>query len=100
MKPIQKAILIGIVTLVVYLLVVVITTPALEPLDAISAAFQLNSIVIIGMGIGIGYGANYPQLPPLFCYGDGIRGIQSPSPLPFVLGPPLALPILCLFFFN
>jgi len=29
--------------------VVVITTPALEPLDAISAALQLNSIVIFGM---------------------------------------------------
>ena len=26
----------------------------MEPLDAISAAFQLNAIVIIGMGIGIG----------------------------------------------
>lgn len=38
----------------VYLLVVVVTTPALEPLAAISAAFQLNSIVIIGMGVGIG----------------------------------------------
>ncbi len=54
MKPIQKAILVGIITIVVYLSVVVITTPALEPLAAISAAFQLNSIVIIGMGIGIG----------------------------------------------
>ena len=31
-----------------------LTTPALEPYDAINAAFQLNSIVIIGMGIGIG----------------------------------------------
>ena len=37
-----------------YLGIVVITTPALEPVDAISAAFQLNSIVILGMGIGIG----------------------------------------------
>ena len=54
MKPIQKAILVGIITVVVYISVVVITTPALEPLDAISAAFQINSIVIIGMGIGIG----------------------------------------------
>jgi len=54
MKPIQKAIIVGIITIVVYLSVVVITTPALEPLAAISAAFQLNSIVIIGMGIGIG----------------------------------------------
>jgi len=55
MNPIQKAIIVGIITIVVYLSVVVITTPALEPLDAISAAFQLNSIVIIGMGIGIGF---------------------------------------------
>ena len=37
-----------------YLFVVVITTPALEPLASVSAAFQLNSIVIIGMGIGVG----------------------------------------------
>ena len=54
MNPIKKAILVGILTIVVYLSVVVITTPALEPLAAINAAFQLNSIVIIGMGIGIG----------------------------------------------
>ena len=54
MKPIQKGTLVGIITIVVYLSVVVLTTPALEPLDAISAAFQLNSIVIFGMGIGIG----------------------------------------------
>ena len=52
--PIKKAIFVGILTIVIYLTVVVITTPALGPLDAISAAFQLNSIVIIGMGIGIG----------------------------------------------
>ncbi len=53
-QPILKSFLAGVITLVVYLLIVVITTPALEPLSAISAAFQLNSIVIIGMGIGIG----------------------------------------------
>ena len=53
-SPIKKAILVGILTIVIYLTVVVVTTPALGPLDAISAAFQLNSIVIIGMGIGIG----------------------------------------------
>ena len=54
MKPIQKATTIGIITVFVYLSVVIITTPALEPLAAISAAFQLNAVVIIGMGIGIG----------------------------------------------
>ena len=54
MKSISKAIFVGITTIIIYLMVVVITTPALEPLAAISAAFQLNSIVIIGMGVGIG----------------------------------------------
>jgi len=54
MKPLEKSVLVGIITVVVYLMVVVITTPVLKPLDAINAAFQLNSIVIIGMGIGIG----------------------------------------------
>jgi len=54
MGPIQKATIVGVITIVIYLSVVVATTPALEPLAAINAAFQLNSIVIIGMGIGIG----------------------------------------------
>jgi hypothetical protein len=54
MKPLQKASIVGIITIIIYLFVVVITTPALEPLAAISAAFQLNVIVIIGMGVGIG----------------------------------------------
>ena len=53
MRPIQKATIVGIITIVLYLFVVVITTPALEPLAAISAAFQLNVIVIFGMGIGL-----------------------------------------------
>ena len=47
MKPVEKAIVVGIVTIVVYLSIVVITTPALDPIPAINAAFQLNSIVII-----------------------------------------------------
>ena len=54
MKPIRKGILVGIATIMIYLTVVVATTPGLEPLYAINAAFQLNSIVIFGMGIGIG----------------------------------------------
>ena len=54
MKSLHKSILLGLLTIAIYLSVVVITTPALGPLDAINAAFQLNSIVIIGMGIGVG----------------------------------------------
>ena len=53
-NPIKKAIMVGILTIFVYLTVVVFTTPALEPLAAVNAALQLNAIVIIGMGIGIG----------------------------------------------
>jgi hypothetical protein len=54
LNPIRKAVLVGTATVLMYLGIVVITTPALEPVDAISAAFQLNSIVILGMGIGMG----------------------------------------------
>ena len=46
--------MVGILTITIYLSVVVITTPALGAMDAISAAFQLNAIVIVGMGLGVG----------------------------------------------
>jgi hypothetical protein len=54
LKSVIKGILFGSVTIAVYLLIVVITTPALEPISAISAAIQLNSPIIAGMGTGIG----------------------------------------------
>lgn len=54
MKPIPKSILVGSLTIAIYLSVVIITTPALGPLDAVNAAFQLNAFVIVGMGVGIG----------------------------------------------
>lgn len=54
MNPIKKGIIVGAITIAVYLTVVVLTTPALPPDAAINAALQLNSIVIIGMGVGIG----------------------------------------------
>lgn len=54
MSPITKGVIFGIITITAYLTVVVVTTPALPPEAAINAAFQLNSIVIIGMGVGVG----------------------------------------------
>ena len=54
MKPVLKSIVIGAITIAGYLGIVVITTPALPAEAAIDAALQLNSIVIIGMGIGVG----------------------------------------------
>ena len=49
-----KPILFGALTVLAYLGVVVITTPALEPAIAVVAAIQLNSPVIFGMGVGVG----------------------------------------------
>ncbi len=54
MRPIVKASIVGVITIIVYLTVVVVTTPALPADAALSAAFELNSIVIVGMGVGIG----------------------------------------------
>lgn len=54
MRPIVKASIVGVITIILYLSVVIVTTPALPADAAISAAFELNSIVIVGMGVGIG----------------------------------------------
>lgn len=54
MKPITKSVIFGTITVLAYLGIVVITTPALDPISAMSAAIQLNSPIIIGMGIGVG----------------------------------------------
>ena len=54
MSPISKGIVVGIITVILYLGVVIITTPALAPLDAVSVALQINYVIIPGMGIGVG----------------------------------------------
>lgn len=54
MRPIIKGGIVGVAATLVYLLVVVLTTPALPPDAAMHAAFQLNSVIIFGIGIGIG----------------------------------------------
>ncbi len=54
MRPLVKASIVGVITIIAYLTVVVVTTPALPADAALSAAFELNSIVIVGMGVGIG----------------------------------------------
>jgi hypothetical protein len=53
-KALVNGIIIGIVTTIVYLAVVVITTPNLPAIAAINAAFKINSIVIFGLAVGIG----------------------------------------------
>jgi hypothetical protein len=53
-KGLVKGIIIGSLTIVIYLLVVIITTPTLLPISAINAAFKINSIIIFGLAVGVG----------------------------------------------
>jgi hypothetical protein len=53
-KALVNGIIIGIVTTIVYLAVVVITTPSLSAIAAINAAFKINSIIIFVLAAGIG----------------------------------------------
>lgn len=54
MKSIIKSVLFGAIVVFAYLGIVVLTTPALDPISAVSAAIQLNYPIILGMGIGVG----------------------------------------------
>ncbi len=54
LRPIPRGMLFGAVTVAAYLGIVVVTTPSLDPVSAVSAAIQLNSPIIVGMGIGVG----------------------------------------------
>jgi hypothetical protein len=54
LKPIIKGALSGLLTAAIYLLVVVLTTPALTPTSAVQAAFALNWAIITAMSIGVG----------------------------------------------
>jgi len=49
-----KGVIVGIITAIIYLAVVVITTPNLPPSMAIGAALKVNGIIIIGLAIGVG----------------------------------------------
>ena len=53
-RALVKGIIVAIVTAIVYLAIVVITTPSLPAIAAINAAFKVNSIVIYGLAIGVG----------------------------------------------
>jgi hypothetical protein len=49
-----KGVLVAIITAIIYLMVVVITTPNLPASTAINAALKVNGIIIIGLTVGIG----------------------------------------------
>jgi hypothetical protein len=53
-KAFMKGITVGIATAVIYLAIIIITTPNLPAIAAINAAFKVNSIVIFGLALGVG----------------------------------------------
>ena len=53
-NALKKAIIMAAITAIAYLIVVVITTPSLPPESALKAAFAINSMVIIGISVGVG----------------------------------------------
>jgi hypothetical protein len=53
-KGLMKGITVGLATAVIYLAIVIVTTPNLPAIAAINAAFKVNSIVIVGLALGVG----------------------------------------------
>jgi len=53
-KAFMKGTVVGVSTAIIYLAIVIITTPNLPPMAAINAAFKVNSIVIFGLAVGVG----------------------------------------------
>jgi hypothetical protein len=53
-RSLLKGVIVGTITAVVYLTVVVITTPNLPPSAAINAALTVNGIIIVGLAVGVG----------------------------------------------
>src|SRR5437870_12114171 len=53
-RALAKGIIVGSISLLAYVLVVVVTTPSIPAGVAIKIAFTVNSIVMIGISVGIG----------------------------------------------
>ena len=53
-KALVKGVIFGVITTLIYIIVVVVTTPSLPPIAAINAAFRINSMIIFGLAIGVG----------------------------------------------
>lgn len=53
-RALAKGIVSGSISLLVYILIVVVTTPSLPPTVAIKIAFTVNSVVMVGISLGIG----------------------------------------------
>src|SRR5437867_11755398 len=79
-RTLTKGIIVGSVSLLAYVLVVVVTTPSIPAAVAIKIAFTVNSIVMIGISVGIGAQAflsSYGRL--MGCRLDKKKGLVGAS---------------------
>jgi hypothetical protein len=53
-KALVKGIIVGGIAALIYLIVVIVTTPSLPLIAAINAAFKINSVIIFGLAVGLG----------------------------------------------
>jgi hypothetical protein len=63
-NALKRGLIAGCITAITYLLVVIITTPNLPYLAALSAAIKVNGIIVLGLAIAIGvqiYMSNYGE---------------------------------------
>lgn len=61
-NALKRGLIAGSITAITYLLVVIITTPNLPYLAALSAAIKVNGIIVMGLAIAMGvqiYMSNY-----------------------------------------
>ena len=53
-RSLLKGFVVGVIAMVAYLTIVVVTTPNLPAATAISTAFTINPLIIVGVAIGVG----------------------------------------------
>jgi len=54
LSALVKGLIAGFVSLAIYLLIVVFTTPNLPPLASLNAVMEVNWVIIVGLSVGIG----------------------------------------------
>lgn len=63
-NALKRALIAGSVSMIIYLFVVIVTTPNLPPVAALKAAVKVNGIIVFGLAIAIGvqsYFSNYAK---------------------------------------
>ena len=77
-RALAKGTIVGSISMLIYVLVVIVTTPSLPPSVAIRIAFAANSIVMVGISFGIGaqvFLSSYSRL--MDCRLDKRKGLMG-----------------------